>query len=237
MKNLWLILVVMMVWDYNATCQVDQQQDKRIIFNGIVRDASTNEPLVNSQIKINRKFAAVSDDNGTFAVRVNLSDTIEFSILGYQPVYIFVSDTLAGNEFLAGVYMKTDTLTIGEVVIMPRLASLKSDIFKAPPASTEMENARYNMAVSAYQGKVAISRLGDPASNYAILHQKQRIDAYEKGTIPSDRMATLSPLILIPAAYLLINGFPDREPPMKANLTRQELEQIHKKYLESVENP
>lgn len=236
MRNLWLILFMLLFCNNISFGQVDQQQDKRIIFNGIIRDASTNEPLVNSQIRINGKFAAVSAGDGTFAVGVNRRDTIEFSNLGYQPAYIFVSDTLAGNEFLAGIYMKTDTLAIGEVLIMPRLAYLRSDILKAPPASTEMENAKYNMAVSAYQGKVAISSLGDPASNYSLLHEKQRIQAFEKGTIPSDRMVALSPFILIPAAYLLIHGLPGREPPMKANLTKQELELLHTKYLESVEN-
>lgn len=234
MKQLWFISALLMCFNLNLLCQNDQHQDKRVIFNGIIRDVSTQEPIAKSQIRVNGIFEAVSDDDGTFAVKVNRRDTIEFTSLGYQPAYIFVSDTLSGTEFLAGVYMKTDTLSIGEVIIMPRMTYLRSDILKAPPVSTEMENAKYNMAVSAYQGKVAISRLGDPASNYSMLHQRQRIEAFEKGTIPSDRMVGLSPLILIPAAYLLINGLPGREPPMKADLTEQELEQIQKKYLESV---
>jgi hypothetical protein len=47
-------------------------------------------------------------------------------------------------------------------------------------------------------------------------------------------MVGLSPLLLIPAAYLLINGLPEKTAPMKSNLTRQELDQIHKKYLETL---
>jgi hypothetical protein len=138
---------------------------------------------------------------------------------------------------MAGIYMKTDTLSIGEVVIMPRNPYLRSDILKAPPESTpEIENAKYNMAISAYQGRIAISTLGDPASNYALLHQKQGIDAYEKGGIPSDRMVGLSPLSLIGVVYLLMKGFPEKPAPMKSTLTRQELDQIHKKYLETLTN-
>jgi hypothetical protein len=161
-------------------------------------------------------------------------DTVMFSLLGYQSSYFYVSDTLAGNEFMAGVYMKTDTLSIGEVIIMPRIQSLKYDIFKAPATSPEMENAKYNIAVSAYQGRMAMTQMGDPASNYSIIQQKQRINTYEKGTIPSDRIVGLSPLLLIPAAYLLINGLPEKPAPLKSNLTRQELDQIHKKYLETI---
>ncbi len=159
---------------------------------------------------------------------------IVFSLLGYQSAYFYVSDTLAGNEFMAGVYMKTDTLSIGEVIIMPRIQSLKYDIFKPPTTSPEMENAKYNMAVSGYQGRIAMTHLGDPASNYSIIQHKRLRDASEKGTIPSDRMVGLSPLLLIPAAYLLINGLPEKPAPMKSNLTRQELDQIHKKYLETL---
>jgi hypothetical protein len=44
----------------------------------------------------------------------------------------------------------------------------------------------------------------------------------------------LSPFMLIPAIYLLMNGFPEKAEPMKSNLTRQELDQIHKKYLETL---
>jgi len=136
---------------------------------------------------------------------------------------------------MAGVYMRTDTLSIGEVLIMPRLPYLKYDILKAPVATNkDMDNAKYNVAVSAYQGKMAISRLGDPASNYSLLRQQQVTNAYEKGTIPSDRIVGLSPLSLIGMAYLLIKGFPEKPVPLKSNLTRQELDQIQKKYLETL---
>lgn len=234
MKRILFILVVILVYGYNGFGQAGKTTDGRILFNGIVRDASTLEPLPNSQIKINRSFASVSDADGTFAIRVSRSDTVVFSLLGYHSAFFHISDTLKGNEFMAGVYMKTDTLSIGEVIIIPRYPYLRSDILKAPAESNpEMENAKYNMAISAYQGKIAISTLGDPASNYAVLHQKQSTDAYEKGGIPSDKMVGLSPFSLIGVVYLLVKGFPEKPVPMKSTLTRQELDQIHKKYLET----
>ena len=234
MKKIWLILSMILIYSTGGFSQAEKTVDRKILFSGIIRDAGTLAPLPNSQIKIGRSFVSVSDGEGTFAIKVNRRDTIVFSLLGYQSASFYVSDTLAGNEFMAGVYMKTDTLSIGEVIIIPRIQSLKYDIFKPPTTSPEMENAKYNMAVSAYQGRIAITRLGDPASNYSIIQQKRLIDASEKGTIPSDRMVGLSPLLLIPAAYLLINGLPEKQVPMKSNLTRQELDQIHKKYLETL---
>lgn len=234
MKKIWLILYLALI---NSTCGFNQTgttQERIVLFSGIIRDAQTLEPLPDAQIKIGRSFVSTSDKEGTFAIRVNRKDTIVFSLLGYQSAYYYVTDTLTGSDFAAGVYMNTDTLSIGEVVIVPRIQSLKYDIFKAPPTTPEMENAKYNMAISAYQGRMAMTKLGDPASNYSVIQQKRLRDASEKGTIPSDRIVGLSPFMLIGMAYFLINGLPEKPPPMKSGLTKQELDQIHKKYLESL---
>ena len=234
MKRAGFILLMILIFSSSGFCQVGIPQGGKIIFSGVVRDASTLAPLPNSQIIVNRIFSSVSDEEGTFALRVNKKDTLVFSLLGYQTAYIIVSDTLTGNEFMAGVYLRTDTLSIGEVIIMPRFMNLRSDILNSPPStSTEMENAKYNMAVSAYQGRIAMSKLDDPQTHYSVLQHRQFIRAIDKGGIPSDQMVSLNPLLLIPAAYLLIHGFPVPEPPMKSNLTRQELDLIHKRYLEN----
>jgi hypothetical protein len=214
--------------------QVQGPGEGRFVISGVVRDVSTTDPLPNTQIFIRRSFISASEKDGTFAVSVSRGDTLVFRLLGYQPAYLYVSDTLSGKEFLAGVYMKTDTLSIGEVIIVPRPVNLRTEIFKPPAApNQEMENAKYNMAVSAYQGKMSVGKLGDPASNYSVVHQQMRTYAFEKGTIPSDRIVGFSPLMLVNAAYLLISGFPQKPAAMKPDLTRQELEQLHQKYLES----
>ena len=237
MKNAGLILSIILIYCSGVFSQITRPTQGKIVFSGVIRDASTLAALPNSQVRINRIFASVSDDEGAFAISVNRRDTVIFSLLGYQTAYFFVSDTLIGNEFMAGVYMRTDTLSIGEVIIMPRLVNLRSDILKTPPStSPEMENAKYNMAVSAYQGRVAMSKLDDPSTHYSVLQNRQLINAIDKGGIPSGQFMGLNPLLIIPAAYLLIYGFPEQAPPMKSNLTRQELDQIHKKYLESLTN-
>ena len=236
MKRILLILFLILGIFSTGLCQVEEQRKNSILFTGIIRDASSLSPLPNSQIIINGSFTSISDQDGTFAIKVNRRDTITFSLLGYKSACFYVSDTLATDEFVAGVYLKTDTLSIGEVIIIPRLPNLKSDILKPPPArNPEMENAKYNMAVSAYQGRIALSKLDNPASNYYVIQRRQLINAIDKGGIPSNQMVSLNPLLLIPAAYLLLNGFPLPPPPMKSDLTKQELDQIHKKYLESLQ--
>jgi len=205
-----------------------------LLFHGIVMDAGTRTPLAGSQIIINRSFESVSDHDGKFAFYVNRLDTVNFSMLGYKPAIFFISDTLRGSEFIAGVYMHTDTLAIGEIVIVPRFRNLKSDLLNpAGKPDPQMENARYNLELSAYQGKITQGKLGDPASNYEFLKQKQRSEAYSKGQIPSDRILGLSPFMIIPAVYLLMNGFPDKPPALQPSLTDQEVRMIWKKYLET----
>ncbi len=235
MKRIRLVLLLTLLAIPAVFSQVGNTEEVKILFHGLVMDASTLSPLANSQITINRSFSSVTDQAGTFSILVNRKDTVVFSRMGYRPTMFYVSDTLAGRKFIAGIYMKTDTLSIGEVVIVPRLRNLKSEILNARPESQpEIENAKYNLAVSAYQGRQGQNKLGDPASNYELLRQKQRITAYEKGGIPSDKMLGLSPLLLLPAAYLLIHGLPEKPAPFKPQLTGQEVDQIHKKYLETL---
>lgn len=205
-----------------------------ILFQGLIMDASSRIPLPNSQIIIKRSLASVSDNDGKFAFYVNRSDTVYFTNLGYRSAVLIVSDTLSGREFVAGIYLHSDTISIGEVIIMPRLNNLKSELLNTrPEASKTVENARYNLEISAYQGRMAQSKMGDPALNYEVLRQQQKRDAYSRGQIPADHMVGLSPLMLIPAAYLLMHGLPERPSAPEPHLTDKEINDLHERYLKS----
>lgn len=235
MKRIFILILLICIIIQTGLSQEKENAGIRILFRGLVMDASTFSPLANSQIDINRAFSSVSDEDGTFSFYVNRHDTVVFSSLGYKPVILYVSDTLTGREFNAGIYMHTDTLSIGEVVIVPRFTNLKSEILNARSKTpSTMENARYNVAVSAYQGRNSQNKLGDPADNYAHLRQKQKINAYEKGGIPSDQIVGISPLLLIPAAYLLIKGIQEKPAPLSPQLNDSDIDQIQKKYLETL---
>jgi hypothetical protein len=206
-----------------------------IRFQGIVMDSESLEPLPESQLSLNRKFLSVTGWDGTFAVNVNVFDTLAFSRIGYKPTHVIVSDSLIGKtQYIAGIFMNSDTVEIGEVIIIPRMSTLRYDIMNAPTTvSPEIENARYNVAISAYQGKTTTGTLGDPASNYELLRQQQKTNAFEKGGIPSDKIAGLNPLILIPAAYMLLHGLPEKPEPMKPEISAYELDQLTRTYLKT----
>jgi hypothetical protein len=234
-KRFFILVLVAGIFLHCTSGQITGIQDTRILFHGLVMDAESQATLSGSQIIINRSFSSISDSEGKFAFYVNRRDTIIFIRLGYKSATLIISDTLRGREFITGIYMYSDTVSIGEVVIVPRLSNLRSEIFTSlPETNQQMENARYNLEVSAYQGRISQGKLGDPASNYELIRQKQRIEAYEKGGIPSDKIAGISPLLLIPAAYLLMNGLPEKPGFIKPQLSRQEVDQLNKKYLESL---
>lgn len=204
-----------------------------ILFKGIVMDAGTLKPVSNAQIFVNNRFNAVSGNDGIFGLYVRINDTLMFSSLGYLNTTMIVSDSLKGKDFAAGVYMKTDTTEIGEVIIIPRNTNLRSEIMNSRSTpNQQMENAKYNVAISAYQGRTTTGSLGDPSSNYEMLRQRQRTDAYEKGGIPSDRILGLSPFMLVPAAYLLIHGLPTKPSPYKSDISASELEEMNRRYLD-----
>jgi len=235
MKKLLFLLTGFVLLSHSGYSQVIKEGEGMILFHGLILDAGSEAPLPNSQIFINRVFTSVSDAEGKFAFYVRRKDTVVFSNVGYKKAIMHISDTLKGKEFLAGVFMHSDTINIGEVVIFPRLASLKSDLFRpSSEASREMENAKYNMSVSSYQGRVNTGRLGDPAMNYEMLRQQQKNDAYSKGQIPSDKIVGLSPLLLIPAAYLLIHGMPEKPAAVKPVVTDQEANMIISRYMDSL---
>jgi hypothetical protein len=234
LKRFYISLSFLIVILHSGFGQDKKDPGLRILFQGMVMDANTLLPLANSQILINSAFSSVSGMNGAFSFYVFRKDTVVFKSLGYKSATLFVSDTLNGMEFNTGIFLNSDTLSIGEVIIVPRQRNLKSEILngKSKVPST-MDNARYNVAVSAYAGRNSQSKLGTPDANYDVLRSKQKVDAYEKGGIPSDRIIGFSPLILIPAAYLLIKGPPENPSPMQRQLSDEELDQINKKYLEN----
>jgi len=233
MKQSILFLLFLFLMSNTAYTQEASGTQNLIRFSGIVMDSRTNTPLANTQIIINRRYLSVSDKEGKFAFYVNRRDTVVCTRLGYKTAHFIVSDTLAGREFLAGIYMSSDTLEIAEVIITPRLSNLKSELINSKiEPNIPMENAKYNLALSAYQGRMGQNKIGDPAINYKVLQQKQQDEAYSKGQLPSDRIVGLSPFLLLPAAYLLINGFPDKPSPMESQLTSQEIDRINRIYLE-----
>lgn len=213
--------------------QLPPQQGDHILFRGVVISASSQERLSGSQIFINRLYITSSRSDGTFSFFAFRLDTIIFTMLGYKPESLVVSDTLKAREFLTGVYLKADTIEIGEVIILPRLPNLRADMMniKKEP-DPKLENAMSNISNAAYVGRTTPSNLGDPTFNYNYLRQRQNISAYEKGGIASEKSIALNPFILIPAAYMLLKGRPEVPTPPEPRITQKDLDDLNKTFMQ-----
>lgn len=209
--------------------------DNRILFRGVVISSPAQERLTGTQIYLNRVAYASSRSDGTFSFFANKLDTIVFSMLGYNPVSLVVSDTLRSKEFLTGVYLQSDTIEIGEVIIVPRLNNLRAEMMNPRiEPNAQFENARSNISIASYVGRTSQPTMGDPNVNYQILRNKQMRSAYEKGGIPSDQIVGISPFLLIPAAYLLLHGMPQAPIPPDPNISRRDLDELNRLYFEMV---
>jgi hypothetical protein len=234
-RRLLLIFLIAIIFLYNCFSQVQGKKPGPILFHGVVMDATTQSRLAGSEILINRSRFASSSEDGTFSFYAFKRDTIVFSLLGYKSSLLIISDTLSGKDFLTGVYLETDTMYIGEVIILPRISTLKGELMHPKiTVDPRLENAVANINTASYVGRTTPAKLGDPAANYDYLRQKSKIEAYEKGGIPSDRILGLNPLILIPAAYLLLHGRPEAPPPPKPHITSKEMDELRKTYIESL---
>jgi hypothetical protein len=225
------VIIVLMQSGYS---QDKLQGIKPILFRGVVIDAVSQERLIGSDILVNRKMSAISAEDGTFSFYAYKKDTIRFSMLGYKAMMLIVNDSLSGKEFLTGVYLETDTTLLGEVIIVPKIANLKAEMinpkFRNNP---QLENAVSNITTASYVGRSTNAKLGDPIANYSYLKQKNKMDAFERGGIPSERILGLSPFLLVPAAILLINGVPEIPPPPKAQISSTDMNELRKKYHET----
>jgi hypothetical protein len=232
-KKISFILFIFSFFIIPCLCQQARTSEDRVLFRGVVIASSNNSRLAYSSIFINRSFSAITGEDGTFSFFAHRYDTILISNLGYKSSSFIVSDTLKGREFLTGIFLESDTVEIGEVIIVPKMANLRAEMMKpGVVASTQLENARTNVTIASYQGRTGQGKLGDPNSNYELLKHRQKINAFEKGGIPSDNIAGISPLMLIPAAYLLMHGLPEKPDPPAMSISNKEIEELNNRYLE-----
>jgi hypothetical protein len=216
-------------------CQ-EKKEEKLILLQGVVMDAESLEPLPNAHYILNRMYGNVTDEKGEFSVYLGKKDTLRISYVGYQDLIFSAADTLKGDTFTAGFFLHSDTMALGEVIIVPRIPNLSTGILlESPAVSQEEMNARNNLAASVYQGLNSQQQLGDPSANYELLKRKHMQDAIEKGAIPSDRMIGLN-FLALPAAILYYSkGPPERSRAPRPMISQKEIERMKSLYRKNLE--
>lgn len=211
--------------------EASAQQPGSILFHGVIYDAASSQPLPDAHYKIRGRTAGATDSRGMFSLYARWHDTITFTCIGYREYSMTVQDTLRAREYTAGIYLTADTTMIPAVIVIPRLGNIRAEIMADKPVPTqEMINASNNLRMGVYQGLTTQPEMGDPLVNYELLRQTQRMEAYEKGQIPSGHMVGLSPLILIPLIQRLASGPPDDPVPPAPHISVRDLEHLRRVY-------
>lgn len=221
-------LILILIADPVSAQQV-AKQNSPVLVTGIVIDASTEKGIPNAQYFARRGGGGVTDYQGFFSLFTQPGDTVEFRMVGYTPAFLAIDNSYIAKSYLAMVAMVTDTMHVGEIVILPQLPDLRT-IATAPSEldSKEYENARRNITVSVFQGLTTQQQMVDARANYDVLRRRQTIGAFEKGGIPSSQMVSVSPFMIVPALYLLMNGLPEEPKPPPASISNKDLERLRK---------
>jgi hypothetical protein len=211
----------------SSLLRVSAQEAAPILFHGLVLDAETHQPLTGAHYMIRGKTAGAADERGMVSFYARHRDTVRFSCVGYKDFHMVIGDTLVAKEYIAGIYLSSDTLMIPAVVVMPRLVNMRSEIMaEKPGVDNATINATNNLKISTYQGLTAATRLDDPAANYDVIRHMQAKDAGEKGGIPSDQMVAFNPFVIIPIVYILAKGLPEDPPAPAPHISAKELNRL-----------
>ena len=208
----------------SSLLRLSAQQAVPILFHGLVLDAETRQPLTGAHYMIRGRTAGAADDRGMISFYARHRDTVRFSCVGYKDFHIVISDTLRLREYVAGIYLSSDTVMIPAVVVMPRLVNVRAEIMAEKPGIDDATvNATNNLKISTHQGLTAATRLDDPAANYEVIRRAQAIAAGEKGGIASGQMVSFSPFTIIPLIYILAKGLPEDPPAPAPHISAKEL--------------
>lgn len=113
----------------------DPLQPAATIIRGSILDAADLQPIPNVNIYVRHGYGTASNENGYFELPCHLADTIIFSCVGYQRVTFPVPDSLIGRSRVVGIVMQTDTVLLGEVVVLPFITytQLKYEVANMQP--------------------------------------------------------------------------------------------------------
>lgn len=118
-KTLLFLFLFGAIYSWGQETDAKVKKTKKHILKGIVVDGETKKPLANTHvINLNTVVGTVSNREGYFTIRVQASDTLYFSYIGYQSLKLKISnDLLKGNDLEIAMYqIPTD---LDEVEIRP----------------------------------------------------------------------------------------------------------------------
>jgi len=166
-----------------------QDENKRFIqIDGLTADDKGYiVPDVSIYSKHLRRGAA-SDHRGIFSIISLPGDTIFFSAIGYKSTILTVPPSITGNHFITDVILVTDTIMIGEVLVLPwkTYSEFKRAVIENKPVDPLMENMEYNLALVEQQ--IWSDMRATPGEAYRYTMQQMSDNLYTRGQMPANNL-------------------------------------------------
>ncbi len=131
---------------------------------------------------------AASDHRGIFSIISTPGDTVFFSAIGYKSTLLTIPMSTAGDHYITDVIMVTDTIEIGEVLVLPwkTYSEFKKAVLEDKPEDPLMKNLENNLAMVQQQIWSAISL--SPEQAYRFTMQQMADNLYTRGQLPGNNL-------------------------------------------------
>ncbi len=131
---------------------------------------------------------AASDHRGIFSIISAPGDTVFFSAVGYKPTLLTIPVTAVADHYITDVIMVTDTIQIGEVLVLPwkTYSEFKRAVLENKPADPLMDNLAYNLAMVQQQIWSDMTPTAGEAYRYTM--QQMSDNLYTRGQLPANNL-------------------------------------------------
>jgi len=166
-----------------------QNEEKRFIqIDGLTADENGFIVPDVSIYSKHLKRGAASDHRGIFSIISIPGDTVFFSAIGYKSTLLTVPPSLTGTNFITDVMMVTDTIMIGEVLVLPwkTYSEFKRAVLENKPVDPLTENMAFNLALVEQQ--IWSDMRSTPGQAYRYTVQQMADNLYTRGQLPANNL-------------------------------------------------
>lgn len=163
---------------------------------------------------------AASDHRGIFSIISTPGDTVFFSSIGYKPTLLTIPVTATGDHYTTDVILVTDTIQIGEVLVLPwkTYSEFKRAVLEDnKPKDPLMENMEYNLAM--LQQQIWSDTRPTAGEAYRYTMQQMSDQLYTKGQNPYNNL--LNPFAWQKFVQGVKSGMLKNEPSKEVKVKRQ----------------
>ena len=160
------------------------QNDKDLIqFSGVVVEADSLRPAAFTNVMIKgKRRGTVCDYFGYFSFVAQMSDTIEFSGIGYKKGIFVIPDSLSGNKYSLIQVLRRDTIYLKETVVYPwpTKEQFKEAFLMLNIPDDDLERANKNLAREEIRERYEGMPM-DGSMNYKNAMERQYTKLYSAG--------------------------------------------------------